>query len=125
MARKFTNVNAATVRTFFAENPTLVPDSGTACLGENARGRLSKPVIAAFNDANKGNGLRYTGDKGVESPKVILPVRKPNAKGAKRAVKVEVTMAEARAFAGAKARGRLSKSFVKDAAAGYEAAQGW
>jgi hypothetical protein len=115
MARKtLTPVPAKAVRSFFAENPTLVPDAALVSLRPGQRGRLHPDAVAVFNERNAEQGVEYvTGN--VPGSMVTFTYTQPSGRKAKATE--FVADSDLRALAGdlAGERGRLSAAATEAA----------
>lgn len=90
------------------------------------RGRLPKTAVAAFEAENPG--FVYAGEKSkVEAKSVVLPLTKPNARGAMLKRPESVPVSEVRRLAGHPAgkRGRLSKADIAKATEAIMQERGW
>lgn len=115
MSKSIKPASGTAVRSFFAENPTLVPEG--VKFKADGRGVLSPKLAEVFTAQT---GLTYV-PKFKDEAKVTLMVTKVNVKGVKSTRKVEVPQSEARVLAGDAAgkRGALSKTAIMAASEAY------
>lgn len=115
MARKTVPATAKVVRSFFRDNPTLVPEGAEASLAEGARGRIKPTAVKVFNAKS---GMRYAEGN---TTLVTLSVPQTDKRGRAYTRKVEVPDFGARLLAGdlAGKRGRLSAAALAGAGEAY------
>lgn len=115
MARKSVPATAREVRSFFRENPTLVPAGAEKSLSETARGRIKPEAVKVFNAKS---GMKYTEGNRRE---VTLTVPTTDRRGRARTRTVRVPDFGARLLAGdlAGKRGRLSAKALAAAGEAY------
>lgn len=126
-----TPVSAKHIRTAYANGEFKVPEgTDLACLvGRNGsglvRGRLSPAVRDAFLSSKAGKGKSYGEKSPAEGRTVVLPLTKPNAKGARLKRPESFPIAQVRTLAGAPAKGRLSSKHIATAVEAVQAERNW
>jgi hypothetical protein len=126
-SKNLSPASTAEVRAWAVENEQAVVDAGlpTAFLNPpsgKVRGRVPAGVGTLFTEAT---GRPYAEKSVAEQRSVMLPLTKPNARGARLKRPEAFPISEVRALAGAPSRGRLSSKHIAIAAERVQEQRGW